>query len=970
MENMLAQLPDLKRVSSISNYGESIVNLTFAEKTNMSTRLFEIQSILRRLYPQLPARSSFPQIVPYGNGEKPLLTYLVAGRDHFAVREARVKNDLYKLCSAIEGVSRVTVEGSRQPQLMVSVDQMRWTQYRLNPDRITAALKDAIKEKCAGEVQTESGYKYLLWVRNSTSINDIENIVLSTEGTQLVHLKDIATVTLSQSDIDSYYRINGKDALQVSVYSHREVNTILLSRTVRKAVDEYAARKRSSCSVILQNDASEPLSAELSLNYRRLSIATGIFLGFLFLFSGGARNAIILILSLSVTFCITLLLTFLMHIPIEIGSIIGFSVSFGLTSDNSLVMIDHYSRNRNRKIIGALFVSTLTTLTALLFFNLRFQNQRPETGAFCSIISLTLIASFLVCYWFVPSIHHFFKGVSTIPVAITNRRAHIRRLRVRLLYAYWLNRLAGKRKWLATGVIILIGLPLDLMPSTWPNHPWYNATFGSGFYQEEIRPVANTILGGAFGFFLRNSSTPLNTPAAGDKVLNIHCSLAPNAQKGSINEVLHQLEKELDTLTIIQKYMLVIKNHQEGRITIHIKPRYINTILPYNLKNRLISRSLYKSGVTWTITGFGRRYTTAVQHPLPHFRIIMTGYNYTALKSFEQTLADTLLKNSRISNIKVDYDRSNPYSNNTNFELAVDAASAGYYGIDQRRLIDESGFVAGQHAGIGDASINGDLVPVYVRDIRSDSFSRFRLLNDRLRTGPTQFIKLSAVSELKPIKVSAAIKKEDRQYSCILQLDYVGNSVMGSKFINRKLDNLRNRMPIGFSATLLTDTYSSRNGGSGRYAILLVYVFIFYILCGILFESLKQPFYVLCMIPIAYTGILLSPMLTDHHFGDGGFAAFLMVGSLAVSTSIFIINDLNTAGAKHYNKNIVAVMLKRSRVIFFTTASACCSFVPFLLEGDRSTFWFEFAVSTIAGLITLLLGIFILLPVFLWKNQQ
>jgi multidrug efflux pump subunit AcrB len=355
---------------------------------------------------------------------------------------------------------------------------------------------------------------------------------------------------------------------------------------------------------------------------------------------------------------------------------------------------------------------------------------------------------------------------------------------------------------------------------------------------------------------------------------------------------------------------------------------------------------------------------------VPHFRIMMTGYDYAAIKSFERMLADTLLQNSRISNIKVDYDRSNPYGNNTNFELTVDAASAGYYGIDQRRLIDESGFLAGQHAGIGDAAINGDLVPVFVRDIQSDSFSRYRLLNDRMRTESAQFIKLSSVSELNPIKVPATIRKEDRQYTCMLQLDYVGNSLMGRKLINRKLDDLRDRMPIGFSALLLTDTYRSHTGGSTRYAFLIVYVFIFYILCGILFESLIQPFYVLCMIPVAYTGIFLSPVFTGFHFGDGGFAAFLMAGSLAVSTTVFIINDLNAAGTKHYNKAIVAIMIKRSRVILVTAISACCSYVPFLLDGDRSSFWFEFAVSTIAGLIALQLGIFILLPVLLWKRQQ
>ncbi len=969
LEDMLAQLPDLKRISSVSGYGESVVDLTFGETTHMSIRLFEIQGILRRIYPQLPSGSSFPQILPYGNDEKPLLTYAVTGGNHTAFQEENMRSDLFRLCSGIEGVSRVEVAGGRQQRLTVSVDKRRCISYRLDSDSLATIIKQAIRTRFAGEIETETGCRYSLWIRGSSGITAISNILVSARSGGLVRVKDVAKVEVTQTANDKYYSITGMDAMALLIYSHRGINTIVLARTIRNALDRYVAQTGSCNSMLLQSDASEPLSAELALNYQRLAIAIGVFSGFLLLFSGGVKNAIVLLLSLTANLCITLLLTFLLHIPIQTGSIIGFSVSFGLTSDNTLVMMDHYARTGNRKIIGALMISTLTTLSGLLFFYLLFRDQRPDLGAFCTIISFALIASFVVCYSFVPSIHHLLKDRRG------SRRDQMRKLRARSgrarsLYFTWLSRLALKRKWLIAGLVVLFGVPLHLLPSTWPGHSWYNETFGSDFYQDKVAPMTNTLVGGAFDFFIRNSHSRPGTGVPGDTVLNVRCSLSPNARQGSVNEVLRQLEIQLDTLAIIERTTLTIDNRQEGEIAIHIMHRYVNTILPYYLKDRLITRALHMSGVTWTISGFGHVYTTAVENPLPHFRIAMDGYNYTALKGFEQALADTLINYSRISNVRIDYERSNSYGNNTNYELSVDRLAAGYNGLTERRLSDESAFLVGQKAEIGNAEVNGHLYPILIRDIRSDSMSKYLLMNERLQGPLGRYVKPSSVSDLCPISIPNVIRKEGRQYICTLQLDYVGSPLFGRKLIDNKLNDLRTRMPIGFSATMLSDGEWGWGGGTVRYDLLIMYVCMFYILCGILFENLIQPLYILVMILVAYIGIFLSPALTGFHFGDGGYSAFLMVGGLAVSTSIFIFSDLNTARSKNRNCVIVAVLTRRSKVILFTTFSACSSFIPFLLEQNNGSFWFTFAVSTITGLITMLLGIFMLLPVFLWKLDR
>ena len=49
--------------------------------------------------------------------------------------------------------------------------------------------------------------------------------------------------------------------------------------------------------------------------------------------------------------------------------------------------------------------------------------------------------------------------------------------------------------------------------------------------------------------------------------------------------------------------------------------------------------------------------------------------------------------------------------------------------------------------------------------------------------------------------------------------------------------------------------------------------------------------------------------------------------------------------------------------------SSMVGLIPFVWEGQNEVFWFSFAAGSIGGLLFLLLGIFIYLPIFIIKKD-
>ena len=93
-----------------------------------------------------------------------------------------------------------------------------------------------------------------------------------------------------------------------------------------------------------------------------------------------------------------------------------------------------------------------------------------------------------------------------------------------------------------------------------------------------------------------------------------------------------------------------------------------------------------------------------------------------------------------------------------------------------------------------------------------------------------------------------------------------------------------------------------------------------------------------------------------------------MLAGLAVNAAIFIVNDLNNMKKGAYNRNILKAVAGKSVPILLTILSTCFGLIPFIMEGQNEIFWFSLAIGTIGGLVFSILGVFLALPVFLWKR--
>ncbi len=978
LEGALSQLAELKKVRSVSNYNQGSITLTFDKQTDMDFKKFEVASIIRQVYPSLDANVSYPLVtqsaVRRTDSKTPILVYSINGP--FASFEIKkIAEDVLKSSlNRFEEIEEINIRGANDLQLFVDYDIKKLQALRLSRSDISSAISGAFGRNYPGALTNARGETLFIQLdRSLQSMSQIENLLITTREGKEIYLKDIAKLTMQEAEARSYYRINGNNSVTLGVINRDGVNKVLLAKNIKAAIEEAKPLLPAGFEVRLETDDTEFLEKELNKIYKRSGLSILILIVFIFLINRNLKYLSILFMGIVVNLSITGIILYLLKVDIHLYSLAGLTISFGLIVDNAIIMIDHLHKHKNRKVFLALLAASLTTIAALMIVFFLPEAERKNLSEFSIVVATMLGVSLVVALLFTPAMYQLLFGNQKNK----GRQLTLKQLRKRVkafnMYNHVIRFTARYRKTFVTLLILLFGTPVFFLPVKWEGQEWYNKTIGSTLYQEEIRPYVDKALGGSLRMFVRGVYEKSGYREAEKTRLIVTARLPFGNTLDQMDFIMREFEGFLKGVEGIDQFVTSVQSGQNARIDITFKEAYEKSALPYQLKGRLSVKSTDWSGARWTISGVGQGfYTGGGGEGIPSFQVTMKGYNYDELEKQSEVLAEMLLKHKRIQEVNTNERLSWNESKTEEYVLRLDQSSLALGGINQYQLINSLNDVSKPTGVSGGVTLDEKNYGVVVRENQSERFSKFDLEETSLITGENTIFKVSNFGTLTKEFTTNSLYKEDRQYIRSVAFEYMGSRKFGDEYLTEVLDELKLSMPIGYSASKQSYSWDF-NKAKRQYGLMAVLIVGVFFITSVLFENLRQPFYIIAIIPLSFIGLFLIFSLGNFYYDQGGWAAFVMLGGLAVNAAIFIVNDLNSrrsGSALHYNRNVIKAAAGKSIPIMLTILSTCFGLIPFIMEGQNEIFWFSLAIGTIGGLIFSIVGVFIGLPVFLWRKVK
>ncbi len=975
LESMLARIQGVKEISSKSENGSGWISLGLDKHADIETTRFEVSTVVRQAWSQLPEGVTYPQIRARqadNKASRPFMTYTLNAPSTPYEIETYAEENIKPAIGQIRGVHKVELSGAMPMEWRLEYDSDRLHALGLTPNDLRKAIAENSESQFLGIAETNCEWlRVTAMTGNEEATFHPENVQVSTSDGMIVSLDRLVTVTYTEAQPQSYYRINGLNSIYCSIYADEDANQLKLADEVKTCMASLRSKMPQGYKAIESYDATKSISNELSKIYFRSGLTFLILLVFVAIITLNLRYMLIITISLVINLAVAVIFYYMLDIEIQLYSLAGITISLNLIIDNIIVMTDHITRKGNLKAFTSVMAATLTTIGALGIVFFLKPELRLSLQDFVAVVIINLSVSLLIALFLVPAL---IEKIGIIRRRSTRR--HMRRMPARFTRFYSRFILFCRRYRVAMCVVLvlLFGLPVYMLPDKvegdglWASV--YNSTLGNKTYKDKWKPWIDKLLGGSLrlfdkevyegSYFNRQDSEP---------ELYVYATLPNGATISQMNDLITKMESYLTQFSEIHRFETNISSPRRATIMISFTKEAQNTTFPYKLKSDIISKALTLGGGSWSVYGLqDNGFSNDVRESTGNYRVKMLGYNYDELEQWADSLKERLLQHRRIKEVTISSEFQWYKEDYSEFYLDIDKEGLAKQNLTIEQLFGALSPIFGREIYAG--TINGDKGQerIMLHSRQSHDYDVWALMNMPISIG-SRSLKLADFAEVTKRNAPSAIAKENQQYRLCLQYEYIGSSNQGRKLLENDLKEIEKVLPLGYTAKSDEMTYWSwsQDDGSSYWLLLLVIAIIFFT-TSILFNSLVQPLAIIFTIPISFIGVFLVFYFTHINFDQGGFASFILLCGITVNASIYLLNEYNALRERYPSRRPLDLYLKAWNTkifpIFLTVVSTILGFIPFMVGQGKESFWFPLAIGTIGGLVMSILGIFVYLPIF------
>ncbi len=341
--------------STSSSDGSYALTVTFDVGTNLDTSLALVQNFANSALAQLPGgvqqqgvtvRKVSPNIL--------LVASLYSDDERF--EEIFLSNyaiiNLQNPLARIPGIGQVRIFGAGPYSMRVWLDPKRLQTFGLTTADVLTAIQGQNVQVVAGQlgappVPEDQPFQFTINALGRLSdARQFEEIIIKTAtGTapQIVRLRDIARVDLSQQSFSNYSRFTGHKSAQIVVFALPEANAIAAADRVYKAMAEMSKNFPEGMKYAIRYDTTLFVREAISSVYQTLFIAGILVLIVILLFLQNFRAMLVPATTVPVTIIGAFIAMAALDFTVNLMTLFALILAIGIVVDDAIIIVENSS---------------------------------------------------------------------------------------------------------------------------------------------------------------------------------------------------------------------------------------------------------------------------------------------------------------------------------------------------------------------------------------------------------------------------------------------------------------------------------------------------------------------------------------------------------------------------------------------------------------------------------------------------
>lgn len=936
IEGAIAAAGNIDTVNSITSQGNSIIIAQFNTGTDMDFAALDMREKIDMVKGFLPDDASEPMVLKIDPNIMPIMQISLSTDGDLAELQSLAEDTFSQRFERLEGVASVSVGGSFVKEVEIAVEQDSLSSYGLSINQLAQVIGAGNINLSGGSVDKGTQKLSVRVVGEFGTIDEIKDMPITLATGEVIKLSDVAAVKLTNKDISTISRTNGKDSISISIQKQSGKNTVQAANLVNEEI-ESLRKDYPNIDIDIVLDGSTMIRDSINNVASNAIIGSLLAIVILYIFLKNIKTTLIIGVAIPISLIASFTLLYVNKITLNMMTLGGLALAVGMLVDSAIVVLENIYRFKTEGYSGqeaaikgasevgmAITASTLTTIAVFIPIVFMEGMIGPIFKDFALTVTLSLSASLLVSLTLIPVLSaKMLTGDEGKEVTGQKKR------KLQFLYNIFDNIFAK----IENAYKRLLAISLERRKVTI-------------IVSVVIFALSMTSLFGVAMEFI---------PAMDEGAISISIDMPLGTKIEKADKLAGIIEEKLATIDEID---VIFTNIGSSSIDIMMGSSLGDN--SGNISVRLVKLRDRKRGTTKVAEEI-----RTLMKDVPGAEISVKETSSLDIMGFS-TPVSVNIKGSELEvleKISDDFKRIIESVEGTRevktslseaipeIEVLINKDIAATYGLTTAQIATA---VRGAATGVTvtrykDEGKEIDVVIKAAGDV-TDNLSNFEQLSIATPTGIN--IPLGQVADLSVVRGPVQIYRE-QQERVVTVTGQIIDRDLGSvtSDVAKKLQEYE--MPRGYNYNIGGERKEMVEAFEQLLLALALAVVLIYMVMAAQFESLVYPFIIMFTLPLAFSGGALALFITGKTLGVTALIGAIILAGIVVNNGIVLVDYINVLRkeGKERSEAVTTAGPIRLRPILMTTLTTILGLVPLALEiGEGAELQSPMAIVVIGGL--------------------
>jgi multidrug efflux pump len=347
LEEELSTIQGLRTLSSASAEQTSNITLEFTLDRPIDIAAQDVRDKVSRVRGRLPQDVLEPVIEKQSADAQPFFWLALSSDNYDLMQLSDVADRLVKArLQSLPGVGSAQIFGERRYAMRVWPRPEALSARGLTVQDVEGAIVSRNVEIPAGRIESTRREFSVRSLGELKTPQEFGELVVSSQGTQLIKLKDVARVDLGPEDDRSIFRYNGSPSVAIGVVRQSKANLLDVARNIREALPSI--QQTLPLGVQLHSAYDGSVFVTHSINDARLTllIAAILVVLIIFVFLRNVRATIIPGLAIPASIIATFAIMYFLGFSINNFTLLALTIAIGIVVDDAIIVLENAFRHQ------------------------------------------------------------------------------------------------------------------------------------------------------------------------------------------------------------------------------------------------------------------------------------------------------------------------------------------------------------------------------------------------------------------------------------------------------------------------------------------------------------------------------------------------------------------------------------------------------------------------------------------------